>query len=84
MPEFKVKVRSLLLASSASILSLIVIPPVAVILTLAAKLISPVVVNEPEPKLKAAPLKLISAVPLSKAKLLLLLENAAILILVRT
>ena len=49
-------------------------------LTLAAKLISPVVVNEPEPRLKAAPLKLISAVPLSKAKLLLLLENAAILI----
>ena len=56
------------------------IPPVAVILTLAAKLISPVVVNEPEPKLKAAPLKLISAPPLSKTKLLLLLENAAILI----
>ena len=49
-------------------------------LTLAAKLILPVVVNEPEPKLKAAPLRVMSAPPLSKAKLLLLLENAAILI----
>ena len=80
VPELKVKVRSLLLALSASILSLMVIPPVAVILTLAARLISPVVVNEPLPKLKAAPLRVISAAPLSKAKLLLLLENAAILI----
>ena len=75
VPEFKVKVRSLLLASSASILSLIVIPPVAVMLTLVAKLISPVVVNEPEPKLKVAPLKVISALPLSRAKLLLLPET---------
>ena len=75
VPEFKVKVRSLLLASSASILSLIVIPPVAVILTLVARLISPVVVNEPEPKLKVAPLKVISAPPLSSAKLLLLLAT---------
>ena len=80
VPELKVKVRSLLLALSASILLLMVIPPVAVILTLAARLISPVVVNEPLPKLKAAPLRVISAAPLSKAKLLLLLENAAILI----
>ena len=75
VPEFKVKVRSLLLALSASILSLIVIPPVAVILTLVARLISPVVVNEPEPKLKVAPLKVISAPPLSSAKLLLLLAT---------
>ena len=72
VPEFKVKVRSLLDALSASILLLMVIPPVAVILTLAAKLISPVVVNEPEPKFKAVPLRVISAPPLFKTKLLLL------------
>ena len=75
VPELKAKVRSLLLASSASISLLIVIPPVAVMLTLAAKLILPVVVNEPEPKLKVVPLKVMSALPLSKTKLLLLLAT---------
>ena len=56
VPELKAKVRSLLVALSALIASLKVIPPVAVTVTFAPSATSPVTLNAPLPKL-ISPLK---------------------------
>ena len=56
VPELKAKVRSLLVALSALMASLKVIPPVAVTATFAPSSTSPVTVKVPLPKL-ISPLK---------------------------
>ena len=56
VPELKAKVRSLLLALSALIASLKMMPPVAVTATLAPSTASPVTFKAPLPKLMS-PLK---------------------------